>query len=347
MKNITRTGTSYKNRVINRASIFAVLLLMLVFLLVRNVYRADSQWDSVTSDVREQYCLDTISWLISREMYDLAYSELLALELSPQTVTNYFNYYFANAKSTIRITTFYNAYGDAIKAAGLLPTDYTIPGASSASTETATGTGDAADTGEAAASQTSFTVEDIEPVPMWATSIVNVRDGAATDYSALGMLEQYEEVTANGLASTGWYRIEYGDGTGYVSGKFLTDEDPSNREVPVYNEETGTVDTISFEDTDPEVIDETVEAIKEEQKETVEEEPAVEEETAAETVEEPEEEAEEPEGETDGASRRKWYLLCLAGCAVTAGVAACLWFYRRKKNVAANYASHNRDDCID
>ena len=108
-----------------------------------------------------------------------------------------------------------------------------------------------------------FTVEPYNPVKtMWATSEVNCRAGAGTSYQKVGSLKKHEEVKVTGVASNGWYEITKEDGTKiYVSNKYLSEENPSDRVVYDVNEETGKVTTYEFKDTDPEVIDEKVEEL--------------------------------------------------------------------------------------
>ena len=108
-----------------------------------------------------------------------------------------------------------------------------------------------------------FTVEPYNPAKtMWATSEVNCRAGAGTSYQKVGSLKKHEEVKVTGVASNGWYEITKEDGTKiYVSNKYLSEENPSDRVVYDVNEETGKVTTYEFKDTDPEVIDEKVEEL--------------------------------------------------------------------------------------
>lgn len=147
-------------------------------------------------------------------------------------------------------------YVDELKSLGYIGAGYTSPSssASAASTESAP-----------VPEPESFSVTDMEDTPMWATQNVNYRSGASTDYDKLGSLEQHEQVIVNGVASTGWYRFNTAEGVEvYVSNHYLTAEDPSSRELNIYNEETGQVDTYTFEDADPDAIDEAIEVIKEE-----------------------------------------------------------------------------------
>ena len=59
----------------------------------------------------------------------------------------------------------------------------------------------------------------------YAKSSVNVRDLPSTDGKQLGKLSQYDKVTVTGKCNeTGWYRISYKNGTGYVSSKYLITE---------------------------------------------------------------------------------------------------------------------------
>lgn len=82
-----------------------------------------------------------------------------------------------------------------------------------------------------------ITVTDMSAV-MYATKDCNVRDGGSTSYKKIGSLKFNEEVTVTGICSTGWYRIEYNGGVGYVSGTLLTDtkyEEPIDLTI-IYND---------------------------------------------------------------------------------------------------------------
>ncbi len=172
-------------------------------------------------------------------------------------------------------------YVDDLKALGYIDADYNPPG-SSATTAPSTEPAQPAAEPTPAPTPEPFTVEPIEPSKtMWATNEVNLREGASTQYTKVGALEQYEEVNVTGQASTGWYQITKEDGTVcYVSNSYLTEEDPHNRTEYIYDENEEVVKKYEFTDVEPEVIDEVVAEIKEESK--LEEEPeteAVEEET--------------------------------------------------------------------
>lgn len=78
---------------------------------------------------------------------------------------------------------------------------------------------------DTASSLPSFTVES-QSLTMYAKSTVNVRSGASVDYDRIGHLDEGEEVTVTGVASTGWYQISFKDGVGYVSNNYLTSEKP-------------------------------------------------------------------------------------------------------------------------
>lgn len=211
-------------------------------------------------------------------------------------------------------------YVDELKALGYISSGYSV--STPAQTEGAVSEPEA------------FTVEDMEDTPMWATQIVNYRDGASTDYNKIGSLEQYEQVIINGVASTGWYRFNTADGaTAYVSNAYLTAEDPSNRELNIYNEETGQVDTFTFEDEDPEAIDEVIEEIKEEyaEKEPVAQEPTPE----REEVFEAESVVEEPVAEpVEEAMAHSWqfYVSIVFAVVVLIVIIICICYvYRNKK----------------
>ena len=52
-------------------------------------------------------------------------------------------------------------------------------------------------------------------------SALNVRSGAGTNYGSIGMLYNGATVTVIGSAS-GWYKINYGSGTGWVCGEYIS-----------------------------------------------------------------------------------------------------------------------------
>ena len=139
-----------------------------------------------------------------------------------------------------------------LKAMGYTDVDYSKAGNKSKQATT-----------QASTTPEPFTVEPYNPAKtMWATSEVNCRTGAGTSYQKVGSLKKHEEVKVTGVASNGWYEITKEDGTKiYVSNKYLSEENPSDRVVYDVNEETGKVTTYEFKDTDPEVIDEKVEEL--------------------------------------------------------------------------------------
>ena len=145
-------------------------------------------------------------------------------------------------------------YVDELKALGFTDVDYSPVLGGGSKTNT---------TQQTTQTPEPFTVEPYNPTKtMWATSEVNCRAGAGTSYQKVGSLKKHEEVKVTGVASNGWYEITKEDGTKiYVSNKYLSEENPSDRVVYDVNEETGKVTTYEFKDTDPEVIDEKVEAL--------------------------------------------------------------------------------------
>ena len=62
---------------------------------------------------------------------------------------------------------------------------------------------------------------------MYTTGDVYVRDVPCKDGNALGILSKDQSVEITGRCNeTGWYRINYGAGVGYVSNNYLTTEAP-------------------------------------------------------------------------------------------------------------------------
>ena len=82
-----------------------------------------------------------------------------------------------------------------------------------------------AKTTKAAAKKT--TVEEVNGLKVYATAAVNVRSGADTDYEKLGTISPDTAVNVTGKTTNGWYRIKYGDKTGYVCAEYFTTEKPA------------------------------------------------------------------------------------------------------------------------
>lgn len=71
-----------------------------------------------------------------------------------------------------------------------------------------------------------------------ATGNVNVRKGPSTNYASLGVLKVGQKVEILGTDSkTGWYKIKYNNGYGYVSNKYLK-IDSSNQQSPTLSKPT-------------------------------------------------------------------------------------------------------------
>lgn len=67
---------------------------------------------------------------------------------------------------------------------------------------------------------------------MYATADLNVRDKSNTDGNKIGSLGYAKEVKVVARdKNTGWYQISYGDGVGFVSGKYLSDTKPAPKPV--------------------------------------------------------------------------------------------------------------------
>ncbi len=221
-------------------------------------------------------------------------------------------------------------YVDELKSLGYISAGYMLSGTPEAESSSQP-------PAETVSEPAPFTVEDMENTPMWATQVVNYRDGASTEYNKIGSLEQYEQVIVNGVASTGWYRFITSDGsTAYASNSYLTTEAPGNQELNVYNEETGQVDANVSEDTELKVVDELIVPKEEyEEKETAVAEPVPEpepEEVIA-AEEEPEIEEEAIVEEEPSAHSWKFYVSCVFAvlCVIIIGI-GIYNIVRNKKN---------------
>ena len=71
------------------------------------------------------------------------------------------------------------------------------------------------------------TVEEISGLKVYATAAVNVRSDADTSSEKLGTLAPDTGVSVTGKTSNGWYRIKYGDKTGYVTAEYFTTDKPA------------------------------------------------------------------------------------------------------------------------
>ena len=91
-----------------------------------------------------------------------------------------------------------------------------------------------------------------EPMPdfkdtsetVYSTASLNVRSGPSTHYKSIGYLKVGQEAFRVGISETGWSKIRYNSGFGYVSSKYITTEKPEasetkpseNAESPVFRE---------------------------------------------------------------------------------------------------------------
>lgn len=67
---------------------------------------------------------------------------------------------------------------------------------------------------------------------MYSTISLNVRSGPSVDFESIGSLREGQEATVVGRASTGWYMIEFNGGYGYVSGSYMTYDNPNPEPEP-------------------------------------------------------------------------------------------------------------------
>lgn len=61
---------------------------------------------------------------------------------------------------------------------------------------------------------------------VWATTTVNIRSGAGTSYSWLGMLYAGDSIERTGKTDSGWSRVNYNGQTAYINSDYLTTEEP-------------------------------------------------------------------------------------------------------------------------
>ncbi|MDY2699868.1 MAG: SH3 domain-containing protein, partial [Lachnospiraceae bacterium] len=148
-----------------------------------------------------------------------------------------------------------NNHVEELKTLGYTNVDYSAAtGSSNATTHTQ------AQSTEPAKTPDPFTVETYNPAKtMWATQIVNCREGASTEYNKVGSLKEHEQVNVTGVAYTGWYQITKEDGAVvYVSNKYLTEEAPTTQTIYQYDEKDGVVETITVTGENVEDVDRVV-----------------------------------------------------------------------------------------
>ena len=77
------------------------------------------------------------------------------------------------------------------------------------------------------------TISDLSGTRYVTASTLNVRDSWSTGSTKVGTLSYGDKVTVTGKCSNGWVRIQYDGHVAYVSGKYLTDQQPSGGSTPV------------------------------------------------------------------------------------------------------------------
>lgn len=205
-----------KKRNVVITGLFAVLLS--ITLLVAN----SGEYHAITKDEldpKEQLHLQSIAVHGAYEGEESAYEYIAkySSDISANVVQYFIDYgYFGN-------------HVEDLKAMGYTTVDYSAVTGSLNSSTTKTQPAEPAKTPE------SFTVEAYSPAKtMWATQIVNCREGASIEYNKIGSLTEDEEVSVTGIASTGWYQITREDGTiVYVSEKYLTEKEPTTEEMVI------------------------------------------------------------------------------------------------------------------
>ncbi len=155
----------------------------------------------------------------------------------------------------------FGSYVDELKAMGYTDVDYSPVLSSTPATPTMPDATESP-TPAPAPTPTAFVVAPLDPPKtMWATQQVNYRDGADTTYNKIGQLNQHDQITVVGIASTNWYQFSLDGGATYVyaSNKYFTEVDPSvidmtieqsEEEAEQKESELAEVETVSIETTE-------------------------------------------------------------------------------------------------
>lgn len=90
-----------------------------------------------------------------------------------------------------------------------------------------------------------YTYEEMDST-MYAAEKINVRSTPSQDGEKLGTLKKGEAVKVTGkCVETGWFRVAYGDGNGFVSDKYVTETAVSGTTNPASNSKDGKKDSKS------------------------------------------------------------------------------------------------------
>lgn len=112
-----------------------------------------------------------------------------------------------------------------------------------------------------------------EPYSVWTVYESNIYEEPTEQSEQVGTIEKYEEVKVIGTYDSLFFKITYGDISGYIYSSFTVPEDPHTQKVYIYNEETGAMRCYDFQDMNPDEIDAIIQAERIGQKEvTVEDE---------------------------------------------------------------------------
>ena len=90
-----------------------------------------------------------------------------------------------------------------------------------------------------------YTYEEMDST-MYAAEKINVRSTPSQDGEKLGTLKKGEAVKVTGkCVETGWFRVAYGDGNGFVSDKYVTETAVSGTTNPASSSKDGKKDSKS------------------------------------------------------------------------------------------------------
>lgn len=74
--------------------------------------------------------------------------------------------------------------------------------------------------------------ENSDPNVMYATDTLNIRTEPSTDGEIVGQYHKGDKVDVTGPVENGWYPVNFGEGGYYVSGDYLSHENPVTAELP-------------------------------------------------------------------------------------------------------------------
>lgn len=104
--------------------------------------------------------------------------------------------------------------------------------------------------------------EKLDSIKLYASDIVNLRTKNDKNSEVLAVLDRDDEVTASAKTANGWYKVSYGDISGYVMEEYLTEKVPESAKAETTAAQTTTAATTTSKKNKPQTSKVTTETAK-------------------------------------------------------------------------------------